>query len=163
MRRRRGRLAGAAPLALAGLAGLATAAACDRRPPPLASCADNLRGIYDAGGRPWMILDDGAGLEAYPLFPDVPPAPGLEVAPRMIALGRAGAPDAISGHVRRRYMRGSRQCVGQAPARVTACAGDAVELVLADPEPPIAWPEATEQPCTWPRLGSSRRERWVRR
>jgi hypothetical protein len=156
MTRARARLALLVPLAL--LAG--SGAACDRRR-PLASCEDDLRGVYDADGGSWMILDEPTGLQAYPLFPDVPQAPGLEVAPRMIALRRT--PGGITGHVRRRYMRGSRQCVAEASARITACAGDAIELVLADPVPPLEWPAEPERPCDWPRLDSSRRERWVRR
>jgi len=145
---------------LAGLAVLASAGgACDRRP-PLGSCADDLRGVYAAGDQRWMLLDDPDGLEAYPLFPDAPPVPGLEVAPRVLRLRRA--PDGIAGHVHRRYMRGSRQCVAEVPARITACAGDAIELVLADPAPPIAWPAAPDAPCGWPRPDSSRRERWIR-
>jgi hypothetical protein len=154
---------GAAAAAFGALAAVAAlglgGCACDRRA-PLASCEDDLRGVYAADGRRWMILDNAGELEAYPLFSDVPPAPGLEVAPRVIALQRT--PRGLTGHVRRRYMRGSQACVAEAPARVTACAGDAIELVLSDPEPPIAWPAAPEQPCGWPRPGSSRRERWIR-
>lgn len=134
--------------------------ACSDRP-PLASCDDDLRGVYDVDGRRWMIHGAGPGLEAYPLFPDITPVPGLEVGPRIIALERT--PDGIAGKVRRRYMRGSQQCVGEVPARVTSCAGDTVEIVLADPVPPIAWPAAPKQPCGWSRPDSSRRERWIRR
>jgi hypothetical protein len=157
MRRRGARVRDGAAAAAAAIA--LACGACDRRP-PLASCEDDLRGVYAADGRRWMLLDEAGALEAYPLFSDAPPAPGLEVAPRMIALQRT--PRGITGHVRRRYMRGSQACVAEVPARVTACAGDAIELVLSDPEPPIAWPAAPEQPCGWPRPGSSRRERWIR-
>jgi hypothetical protein len=155
--------AGAAGIALAagaaGAAAIAAAvAACDRRP-PLASCADDLRGVYVADGRRWMILDGGAELEAYPLFPDVTPAPGLEVAPRVIGLARG--PRGISGTVRRRYMRGSQACIGRAPVHVTACAGAELQLVLADPAPPLAWPAAPEQACTWS-SPSTHVERWLR-
>lgn len=154
----------AAVLAAAAVAaGAAAGAACDRRP-PLASCEDDLRGVYVAAGRRWMILDGGAELEAYPLFPDVVPVPGLEVAPRVISLQRGPAETrggGIRGTVRRRYMRGSQVCVGRAPARVTACAGTALELVLADPDPPLAWPAAPEQACTWS-SPSTHVERWLR-
>lgn len=136
--------------------------ACDRRA-PLASCDDDLRGVYAAGGERWMILDGQGTLEAYPLFDDVTPvraagAPEaeLEVAPRVIDLRRT--PAGVAGEIRRRYMRGTRACVAKVPVRVTACAGDALELVLADPAPPLAW----DTPCLWPRPGSSRRERWIR-
>jgi hypothetical protein len=149
----RGALAAGAAAVLA-----AAGAACDRRS-TIASCADDLRGVYVADGRRWMILDGGAELEAYPLFPDVTPAPGLEVAPRVIGLQRVQSE--IRGTVRRRYMRGSQVCVGKAPARVTACAGEAIELVLADPDPPLAWPGAPEQACTWS-SPSTHVERWLR-
>ena len=142
--------------ALAALAG-----ACDRRP-RLASCDDDLRGVYADGDRRWMILDQRATLEAFPLFPDVPPAPGLEVAPRVIDLRRTEK--GLQGSVRRRYMRGSQVCIAEAPVRVTACLGDALQLVIADPTPPLAWPapRAPVQRCSWPRPASSRLERWVR-
>ena len=154
-----------APAALgAALLAAAGAGACDRRA-PLASCDDDLRGVYAAGGGRWMILDGQGTLEAYPLFDDVTPqrAAGgpaaeleIEVAPRVIELHRT--PGGVTGEVRRRYMRGSRACVAKLPVRVTACAGEALELVLADPAPPLAW----DTPCRWPRPGSSRRERWIR-
>jgi hypothetical protein len=156
--------AGAAAALVARAAGArlaavaAAVAACDRRP-PLASCEDDLRGVYVADGRRWMILDERAELEAYPLFPDVTPVPGLEVAPRVIGLART--PAGISGTVRRRYMRGSQACVAKAPVHVTACAGEELQLVLADPVPPLAWPDAPEQTCTWPSL-STHVERWIR-
>ncbi|HWU89527.1 MAG TPA: hypothetical protein VN253_19835, partial [Kofleriaceae bacterium] len=141
---------------------LAAAGACDRRP-PLASCDDDLRGVYVADGQRWMILDGRDALEVYPLFDDVTPARSaggpdaeLEVAPRMISLRRT--PGGVAGEVRRRYMRGTRVCLAKVPARLTACAGDAIELVVSDPAPPLAW----ERPCLWPRPGSSRRERWIR-
>ncbi|HWO25442.1 MAG TPA: hypothetical protein VNO30_42175 [Kofleriaceae bacterium] len=149
---------GAARALLAAGALAAGSGACDRRP-PLASCDDDLRGVYVAGGQRWMILDGGAELEAYPLFPDVAPVPGLEVAPRVLGFQRT--PGGIHGNVRRRYMRGAQACVGRAPAHVTACAGEALQLVLADPAPPLAWPDAPEQACTWS-SPSTHVERWVR-
>jgi hypothetical protein len=161
----------------------AAASACDRRPPPLASCDDDLRGVYVAGGRRWMILDARDTLEGYPLFDDVAPTappPGLEVAPRLLALSRTPGPGgAISGDVVRRYMSGPRVCLAKVPARITACAGDAIDIVLSDPAPPLAFDRADPakgrshdvrapgevtgaRPCLWPRPGASRRERWVR-
>jgi hypothetical protein len=148
-------------LAAAALASVVICAggACDRRPPPLASCDDDLRGVYVADGRRWMILDDGGKLEAYPLFPDVTPVPELEVAPRVIGLERTEA--GITGQVRRRYMRGSHACVAKVPARITACSGDTLQLVLDEPAPPLAWPAAPEQPCTWSQA-RAHVERWIR-
>lgn len=159
--------------ARAGIAVIAAcvgAAGCDRRR-PLASCEDDLRGVYEAPSGRWMLLDRRTSLEAYPLFPDVPAAPGLEVAPRVLQLSRSGA--AITGAARRRYMRGARVCVARAPVRITACRGEGIELVLSDPSPPIAWPavapaagsgagSSAELPCEWPRPGDSRLERWRR-
>jgi hypothetical protein len=40
---------------------------------------------------------------------------------------------------------------------VTRCTGDTLELVLADPAPPISF-----SPCTWPEPGPSRVVRWHR-
>lgn len=133
---------------------IACVAACDRKP-PIRSCADDLTGEYANGDQHWMVLDRGASLEVYPLFPDVP-AGDLEIAPRMMELDRMGAQ--VAGQVRRRYMKGSAACIAKAPAHVTACANDALELVVADTAPPLAF-----SPCTWPRPEPSRRERWIRR
>jgi hypothetical protein len=48
-------------------------------------------------------------------------------------------------------------CDAQASVQITRCAGDILELVRADPAPPIEL-----RPCTWPRPGPSRTERWQR-
>ena len=166
-------------------------AACSRRA-PIASCDDDLRGVYVAGGERWMVLDHGDTLEAYPLFPDgaAPepsgtavagsPAPGpvagpaswsgpaaVVVAPRVIdfkrpvaavatAPGRAGTTP-LAGTLRRRYMRRAERCEAHLPVHVTHCAGDTLELVLADPSPPIEF-----SPCTWSLPDPSRVERWRR-
>ena len=74
----------------------------------------------------------------------------------MLRLSRT--PGGVAGDVLRRYMRGARVCLAKVPVRLTACAGDALELVLSDPAPPLAW----DKPCLWPRPGSSRVERWIR-
>jgi hypothetical protein len=134
---------------------LACVAACDRRA-PIASCADDLTGDYARGDRHWMILDRGATLEAYPLFPDVPAADDLEVAPRIVELGRSHGQ--LAGEVRRRYMKGSVACTAKVPARITSCTNDALELELADPSPPLAF-----APCRWPPAEPSRPETWLRR
>jgi hypothetical protein len=100
-----------------------------------------------------MVLDRGSAIEAYPLFVDVPSVSGLEIAPRVIDLEREG--DALVGHVRRRYMRGMASCTAKLPVRITACAGDALDVLLADPVPPLAF-----EPCRFPRAEGNRRERW---
>jgi len=144
----------------------------------IASCDDDLRGVYVADGGRWMVLDRGATLEAYPLFPDVPttapaidlrlpggvPAgapPALEVAPRMLALERVALAGAaavrLEGTVQRRYMLRDQACVAHLPAHVTRCAGDTLDVVLADPAPPLGF-----SPCSWPGAAPSRLVHWQR-
>lgn len=145
------------------LAGMLAIAACSRRA-PLTSCDDDLRGVYTAGpDERWMILDsrDSDTLEAYPLFPDVDGPPDLEVHPRHIDLTRDSAGSAASatlaGTVHRRYLRRADICEAQVPVHVTRCAGDALELVLTDPAPPLDF-----APCSWPTPAPSRLVRWQR-
>lgn len=137
------------------------AAACGRRA-PLTSCDGDLGGVYIAGDRRWMIVDDGPTLEAYPLFPDADGPPDLVAAPRKIELDRPAARPAapnreLTGALRRRYMRRAQRCDAHLPVHVTRCAGDTLDVVLADPAPPIEL-----SPCTWPGPGPSRLERWRR-
>lgn len=136
-------------------AALLCCAACSRSA-PLATCDDDLRGAWrdEASGARWVILDHGATLEVFPAFDDARPAE-LEVAPRVIDLARDGA--GVRGTVKRRYMRAADACVAKAPARLTACAGDAIDIVLADPAPPLSL-----SPCTWGTAAPSHRERWRR-
>src|SRR5262245_4340029 len=105
------------------LAGLLAIAACHRRA-PLASCDDDLRGVYVAGAEAagaerWMILDNGAKLEAYPLFSDVDGPPDLEIHPRRIDLSRdstlsaGSASTPLAGTVHRRYLRRAEICEAQ--------------------------------------------------
>lgn len=140
--------------ALAALGMLA--AACDRAP-TITTCSDDLGGAWrdEATGHRWMILDTGAELEVYPLFPDVPPTPSLEVAPRVLDLARTG--DQVTGDVKRRFMRGAEACIARAAVRVTTCSPDALELVLGEPSPPLAF-----APCQAARPTGSHRERWRR-
>src|SRR5262245_48312757 len=121
--------------AVIGLAAAAAIAAC-RREAPIASCDDDLRGVYASGAERWMILDRGARLEAYPLFPDGALTGELVIAPRVIDLERAvsiGSDGAapIAGTLHQRFMRRAEQCDAQVPVRLTRCAGNALELVLA--------------------------------
>ena len=135
-------------------------AACSRG--QVTTCDDNLRGVYvaqptdgQANAERWMVLDDAATLEAYPLFPDGGGIPGHEVGPRVIELARASG--AIAGTVRRRYMQAATRCEATLTVHVTRCAAGRLELVLADPAPPT-----TFVPCTWPRPAGSHVERWRR-
>ena len=129
MRRRRRRSAVAVAL-------LVALAACHRRA-PIASCDDDLGGVYaDPSGARWMILDERASLEAYPLFDDFHPGPPWQLAPRAIDLYRSRRGGSIDGDVRRRYTGAAGSgCVAKAPAHITACGDDRLELVLADPAP----------------------------
>ena len=136
------------------LALLACVLACDRRT-PFQTCTQDLSGEYAVGAEHWMILDRGAALEAYPLFPDVP-ASELEVAPRMIELTRER--DGVRGSVKRRYMKLAAMCIAKAPITVASCANDTLEIVRADPAPPLGF-----APCQWSRPEPSRHERWTRR
>ena len=138
------------------LAGILAIAACHRRP-PLASCEDDLRGVYVAGAERWMILDSGDKLEAYPLFPDVEGPRELEIHPRRIDLTRTAADPTLAGTVHRRYLRRADICEAQAPVHVTRCAGDTLDLELADPAPPLGF-----APCSWPGPAPSRLVRWQR-
>jgi len=138
--------------------------ACGAAPPSVASCADNLEAVYvTPDGARWMLLDGGATLEAYPLFPDaggVSAPAGMVVAPRVLDLHRAtpGAPQGqLAGVMRRRYTRGGDACEAHAPAHVVACRGATLELVLADPAAPLA-----VAPCAYPAAAPSRREVWTR-
>ncbi|MDQ3334060.1 MAG: hypothetical protein M4D80_02785 [Myxococcota bacterium] len=133
---------------------------CDRRE-PVASCTDDLAGVYEVETTAteehptrWNILDNRRGLEAYPMFDDVAQGSG-ESAPRVIDLRRTG--DALVGEVTRRFMQGPLRCDAKATARVTACKDDMLEIVLADPQPPL-----TFDPCAYGQSASSRRERWRR-
>jgi hypothetical protein len=140
--------------AVLALAVAVAVAACSHGP-QLASCDDDLRGVYVADGERWMMLDRGATLEAYPMFPDGGPPGDLVIAPRVIDLERRGG--ALTGTLRRRYMRRAERCDAQLPVHVTSCAGETVTLVLADPAPPLGF-----SPCTWPGASPSRVVRWRR-
>jgi hypothetical protein len=147
---------------LAGMLAIAVATwACSRRA-PLASCDDNLHGIYTADpDERWMLVDHRDSLEAYPLFPDAGGPRDLEVHPRRIDLTRGSAapsaPATLAGTVHRRYLRRADICEAEVPVHVTRCAGDTLELVLTDPAPPLGF-----SPCQWPGPAPSRLVRWQR-
>ena len=124
---------------------------------PIATCADDLGGIYVVEGAPaqrWHVIEPKPGaLEAYPLFDDAPDS-AIEVAPRVIDIERGDPP---RGKVRRRYLQGPNACTATAPVTLTRCTGRTLELVLGDPTPPLAF-----TPCTLGSPAPSRRERWLR-
>jgi hypothetical protein len=135
---------------------IVTCVACHRRP-PLAACTDDLRGVYvSADGARWNVIDSPDGYEVYPLFDDVPAERrGLEIGPRVIDLEEADG--VVDGWVRRRYMRGAERCDAKVAIHLTKCSDDTLEIVVADPEPPLDFAR-----CTWPRLAPSHVERWRR-
>jgi hypothetical protein len=135
---------------------LAALAACRDRA-PISSCSDDLTGIYVIDGKRWDLTAGAPGsYEAFPQFDDGAVLPGAIVAaPRVIDLART--PTGVSGHVRRRYMRGSDRCDTRSPARITACSNDELQLVITDPVPPLGY-----APCSFGRADSSRVERWRR-
>ena len=146
-------------------------AACARRA-PVTSCDDDLHGMWVApagqaepdplhlgpAGARWMMLDNGATLEAYPMFDDaVPPAgtpPDLVLAPRVLDLARTPT---LTGELKRRVMRRADTCDARAPVQITRCADDTLELVLVDPPLPL-----TLAPCSYPAPAPARVERWHR-
>jgi hypothetical protein len=150
------------------VAAVALAAACQRAP-AIASCRDDLRGVYVAGeasgaadgdgrhGERWMVLDHGATLEAYPLFPDARGTAEVVAAPRAIELERTANAAEIAGTVQRRYMQRAERCDARTAIHLTRCTGDTLELVITDPEPPVGF-----APCRWPTAAPSRVVRWRR-
>ena len=123
---------------------------------PITSCEQELSGTYvSEPGRPWRLAERRGALEAYPLFDDSGRGSSDEIAPRWLELART--PAGITGTVRRRFMRGAVRCEAKVPARIVSCANDTLELVLADPVPPLA-----HAPCRFGRPAGSRRELWRR-
>lgn len=134
---------------------------CDRTE-PIARCSDDLAGVYEVETTAteqtptrWHLLDNRRTLEAYPLFDDSLAIAGLETAPRVLDLRRDG--DALAGELSRRFMHGPLRCDAKATAKVTACAGETLEIVLGDPVQPLAF-----DPCAYGQSAPSRRERWRR-
>lgn len=125
--------------------------ACDRRT-PVTSCDDDLHGVWvtDTGAR-WMMLDNGGTLEAYPVFDDSVP----NGAPRVIDIRRG---EKLQGEVKRRFMAGSAACEASAPIRIAKCKASGLQVVVADPQPPLELAPA----CTWPGPSPSRVEHWHR-
>lgn len=136
------------PAAMAVVAALA--AACDRRP-AITSCDDDLHGVWitDSGAK-WSLLDTGRTLEAFPMFDDAVPGG----APRVIDVKRA---DKLTGTVTRRYMPGADECAAKAPIRIAKCKENTLQIVVADPQPPLSF-----TPCSWGKPAESRLEHWRR-
>lgn len=127
-------------------------ASCARRA-PVTSCDDDLHGVWvvaESGAR-WMMLDNDRTLEAYPLFDDAVPGG----APRVIDVRRG---EKLQGEVKRRFMQGGAACEATAPIRIAKCKADGLQVVVADPQPPLELAPA----CKWPRPSASRLEHWRR-
>jgi len=97
-----------------------------------------------------MLIDNGKTLEGFPLFDDSVP----DGAPRAIDIRRG---DKLAGETRRRFMQRDLACEARAPLTLTACADDALQLVLGDVAPPLSY-----SPCAWPQAHPSRVETWRR-
>lgn len=119
---------------------------CDAGAPErgTAGCPGSLSGLWRVEGAvgaapTWAILDLGARAEVYAAFDDaaLTPASGeppTERAPRHLELVRVHS--GLVGHVDRRIARGQERCAQRAPARISSCAGDSLELTLGRlPEP----------------------------
>jgi hypothetical protein len=131
------------------LAVVAVVVGCDRRP-AVTSCDDNLRGMWRTDTGAWAIIDYGATLEAYPQFDD-----GVAGgAPRVIDLARTNK---LAGEVKRRFTSGAHHCVATAPIRVAKCKDNTLQVVLADPQPPVRF-----ESCAWGKPAESRVEHWHR-
>lgn len=145
------------------LAAAAMLVACDRRP-AVTSCDEDLHGswVSDTGAR-WSLLDYGSKLEAYPAFDDAvvdgaPRAIDLERADKLAPAGRSESGQLqLRGEVTRRYTRGADTCEARAPVRIATCNANTLQIVVADPPPPLAF-----APCSWPRPAASRVEHWRR-
>lgn len=123
------------------------------------SCAQNLSGEYTGERGVWVITETQDRLEIYPVFPDrgIPADGTLEIAPRVITLDRT-ADGTLRGEAKRRYMKASASCLAKVAVRITRCANDTLDVVMADTAPPLSF-----APCQWGRVEPARVELWKRR
>lgn len=119
---------------------------CDRRP-DVTSCNDDLHGVWVTENRRWMLLDNGATVEAYPLFDAGSPPPVIDL--------RRG--EHFTGELKQRFMQGSAECVGTAPVRIAKCKSNTLNIVIGEVSPPLAY-----APCQWPKPNESQLEHWQR-
>jgi len=118
-------------------------------------CDDDLRGVWAAPAGRWMMLDNRATLEAYPMAPDAAIGSDVTGAPRVLDLSRT--PSGLAGELHRRDSHGAATCEARSPVHITACTDDTLEVVLADPPAPLQL-----APCRWPAPEPARVERWRR-
>ncbi|MCX5747896.1 MAG: hypothetical protein NT062_35980 [Proteobacteria bacterium] len=134
--------------------------------PPITTCTSSLAGTWRAPGadpdqpQTWAMIDNGATLEAYPLFVDATASVSALSAPRVIDLRRDAS--GAGGTVTRRYQRGPTACVAKAPVHLVACHDDTLEVVIADPaEPVFIEGDGDDTKCLAGSTPPSRRERWT--
>jgi hypothetical protein len=132
------------------LAAAALLLACCSHREPIASCADDLGGVWTTATGRWMVLDNRTTLEAYPLFDDA----ALSGAPRVIDLARG---DKLEGQVKRRFVQRQQTCDARAPFHVTLCKDDTLQVVRGEVAPPLSF-----SPCTWGQSLPSHVENWRR-
>ena len=123
-----------------GLTALALTASLGCQRAPVASCADDLGGVWRGPAGRYQLLDSRARLELYPLFAELPAGlpPGVVAAPAVIDLTRAEAA-LPTGTMTRRYERGARFCRVSTPARLIGCGGARLTLTVIPPPPPVDW------------------------
>jgi hypothetical protein len=61
------------------------------------------------------------------------------------------------GEVKRRFTQGAHHCVATAPIRVAKCKDNELQVIAADPQPPLRF-----DPCAWGKPAQSRVEHWRR-
>jgi hypothetical protein len=130
-------------------------AACSRA--PITTCADDLHGTWQGSDARWILIDNGAALEGYPLDPDVPEGSDHELvaAPRALDLTRAA--HAFTGSFVRRYERRGGNCEARSAVHIESCHDDTLELVTSELPAPIE-----VAPCRWPVAALTHLERWRR-
>lgn len=135
----------------AALAALALLA-CDRA--PVASCADDLGGVWRNDSGTFHALDLRARVELYPTFRDLPaslPA-GVVAAPSVLDLTRTAGSALLRGTITRRYERGTDFCKMQRPATLLRCGADRLVFELSPPGPPTDWLRCTAPAAPLERL-----------
>ncbi len=129
-------------------------AACGRDA-GLRTCDDSIAGVWSHDHERWMMLDNGATLEAYPMFDDATGSGEVVSAPRVIDLKRHDGQ--LDGAVMRRTMHRGDVCEARAPIHVTACHDHVLELGAGDADSPLGF-----APCTWQPPAPPHVERWQR-
>ena len=117
----------------------------------------DLHGTWQGPDARWILIDNGAALEGYPLDPDVTEGSDrdLVAAPRALDLTRAV--HGLTGTFVRRFERRRDNCEAHSAVHIESCHDDTLELVTAELPQPIA-----VAPCRWSVAAPSHLERWHR-